>query len=100
MAGQKFITKNDKKIPIGNGKNSSGLTSKNLGVHMKSATLAEVKKINAPNGKFTGYNVKLKASESVPLENVGKTKNGAYMLKGTSPTNHITVVRIVSAKIK
>ena len=97
---QKFITKNSKVIPMKNGRNTSGLTSKNLGVQMKSATLAEVKKINAPNGKFIGYNLKLRANESVPLENVGRTKNGAYMLKGTSPTNNITVVRIVSAKKK
>ncbi len=94
----KFITKNKKVIPVGNGKNTSGLSSKSLGVHMKGITVAEAKTINAPNGKFKGYNVKLKANELVPLENVGKTKNGAYMFKGTSPTNHITVVRIVSSK--
>ncbi len=97
---QKYITKNKKVIPIGNGQKSSGLTSKNLGVHMKGLTVAEMKKVELSDGKFKGYNVKLKASEFVKLENVGKTKNGAYMLKGTSPTNHITVVRIVSAKRK
>ena len=97
---QKYITKNKKVIPVGNGKTTSGLTSKNLGVHMKGITVAEAKKINAPNGKFTGYNVKLKANESVKLENVGRAKNGAYMLKGTSSTNGITVVRIVSSKKK
>jgi len=95
---QKFITKNKKKIPISNGKNSSGLTSKNLGVHMKGISIAEAKKINAPDGSFTGYNVKLKANEKVKLENVGRAKNGAYMMKGTSATNGITVVRIISSK--
>lgn len=95
MTHQQFITKDKKHIPINNGR-TTGLTSKSLGVTPLS--VAEIKKINAPNGTFTGFNVKSKRNETVRLTKVGKMKNGTFMLKGTSPTNDITVVRIVSGK--
>ncbi len=103
---QKFITKNGKKIPLtnSNSKSRKGFSSKDLGLNgvktkkMSRLSIAELKAKVAPDGKFTGYNVKLKASEKVPLTSVGKAKNGTFILKGTSPTNGITVVRFASSK--
>lgn len=104
MAHQRFITKGDKKIPISDHKAKNGFSSKDLGIDgvktkkLSSLSIVQLKKKLAPNGKFTGYNVKLRANESVPLESVGKAKNGSFILKGTSPSNHITVVRFASSK--
>ena len=104
MAHQRFITKGDKKIPISNSHSNKGFSSKDLGIDgvmtkkMSSLSIADLKAKLAPNGKFTGYNVKLRSNESVPLESVGRAKNGSFILKGTSPTNNITVVRFASSK--
>lgn len=67
---------------------------------MTALSVDQVKQINAPNGKFKGYNVKARKSEQVKLESVDKLKHGQYILKGTSSSNGITVVRIVSGKKK
>lgn len=100
---EKFITTKGKSHPIKNGKMTSGLTSKQLGADMKTpttATIDQIKEMNTTNGKFRGFNLKSKKMELIKLENIGKAKNGAIMLKGTSSKNGITVVKIVSSKIK